>query len=572
MSEVSLDLGPVMRHITYVAEQLSSNIAVVDGKVEVLSQVTDATKDRLEELCEKFDAFVAADKKAKRLQFATTDIVRVRQELEKKFGYYDEVRRTTTGILQATDAGIVRQDTMQTVGEELMLSAPGYWLAPALVALTSWTKNDRTLAERALNEGIRRDDSKISLFFALVCRRARRMEATTKWLVRYFQIQNPISMEREVVVMLDALANGVFGGGALLVCSNVVEQWLTELEQQAGFLDDQRKRWASKLGVLTPKIRDNDYMGLRSNSATAMMLMQSLCAARRNQVVFDFFNNLFTGEIIVPPSLEAAVDEILTSLVTNFDEQELPLRREERLLQLIKDEQGDEDAAQRRQAAEADVFAEKTNFADMLTNSAMNPEQFGATRATQRYAVSRSRQWILAAQRDLVARDRASVPAEAEISCGSWKGKSVDGTNEQQLVADLTQHYALRTKQAVDAIKMTAGSWIVLIAGLLIGLGVMAEGGMSIFVGLVIAGAAAAFFIWKKKDVERNRELARKNLENERNQALRILKACTAELADYRRELAAEDAKSKKVEEFLLSLSAPQFVLQRPEQSRATVA
>lgn len=573
MSEsVYVDLGPVMRHISDIAEQLNSNLAVVDGKVEVLSQVTDATKDRLEELCQKFDAFVAADKKDKRFQFATTDIVRVRQELEKKFGYFDQVRRTTTGILQATDAGIVRQETMQTVGEELMLSASGYWLAPALVAITSWIKNDRSLAERALAEGIRRDDSKISLFFSLVCRRARRMEATTKWLVRYFQIQNPMSMEREVVVMLDALANGVFGGGALIACSNVIEQWLAELEQQAGFLDDQRKRWAGKLDVLAPKIRDNDYMALRTNSATGMSLMKSLCAARRNQIVFDFFNNLFTGEIIVPPSLEAAVDELLTALVTNYDDQELPLRKEERLLQLIKDEQGDEDVAKQRLAAETDVFAEKTNFAAMLTNSAMNPEQFGATRATQRYAVSRSRQWILAAHRDLVARDRALVPAEAEITCGSWKGRSVDGTNEQQLVADLTQHYTLRTKHAMDAIKMTAGPWIILIFGILFGLGVMTGGGAAILFGLLIAGAATAFFIWKKKDLERNRQLARKAMETERDQALRILKACTAELADYRRELTAEDAKSRKVEEFLQALSAPQFVLQRPEQARATVA
>jgi hypothetical protein len=61
-------------------------------------------------------------------------------------------------------------------------------------------------------------------------------------------------------------------------------------------------------------------------------------------------------------------------------------------------------------------------------------------------------------------------------------------------------------------------------------------------------------------------------MENERDQAARILKACTAEIADYRRELAAEDNKAQIVTEFLESLSSPQFVLQRPEQARATVA
>jgi hypothetical protein len=461
---------------------------------------------------------------------------------------------------------------MHSATEQLMLAAPGYWLAPALVALTAWIQDNRTLAEKAMNEAIRRDDSRTSLFFALICRRARRMEANAKWLTRYFQIQNPMFMDREVVVMLDALANGVFGGAALIACSQVVERWLTELEQQAGFLDEQRKRWAEKLEVMTPKIGANEYTTLRSNSATGQTLMQSLVAARRNQVVFDFFNQMFTGEIVVPPSLEEAVDGLLNSLVTKFDEEELPLRKEERLLQLIKDEQGDVDAAKRKAAADDEVFEEKTNFAAMLTNSAVSPEQFGATRATQRYAVSRSRQWILAAHQDLVGRDRSQVPNEVELSCGSWKGKTVDGTNEQELGSDLTQHYASRTQQAVDAVKLTAGPWIVLVAGVLIGLLIMLQGEAAILIGLILAAAAAAFFIWKYKDLGRVRENTRQAMENERDQAARILKACMAETADYRRELAVEDNKAQKVTEFLESLSSPQFVLQRPEQSRATVA
>lgn len=568
---VYVDLSPVIRTIESVANTLNSNIGVVDGKVEVLAQEAEATKDRLEQLYQEFAEFVQSDKKAKELQRAITEIVRVRQEIEKTFGYYDEVRRTTIGILQATDAGLVRQNTIQNVTEELMLAAPGYWLAPALVALSSWIKDDKPLAEKAMMTAIGRDDYKTSLFFGLVCRRARRPEAGAKWLSRYFQMQNPMSMDREVVVMLDALANGVFGGGALVLCSNVVEQWLTELEQQAGFLEEQRKRWAEKLDVMAPKIGPNEYMTLRSNSATGQKLMQCLVAARRNQVVFDFFNQLFTGEIIVPPNIEQAVDDILSSLVKNFDDEELPLRKEERLFQLIKEEDGDLPPAKKRLAAEYEVFQEKTNFAALLTNSAMNPQQFGATRATQRYAVSRSRQWILAAHQDLVARDRAEVPREVEIVCGSWKGKTTDGSNEQQLTTDLMQHYASRAQQAVDAVKLTAGPWIALIAGGLFGVLMMAQGGGAILFGLVIAGAAGAFFYWKRKNLDRIRENTRKTIEQERDQAARILKACMAELADYRRELAAEDAKSQKVTEFVQSLSSPQFVLQRPEQARATV-
>jgi hypothetical protein len=221
--------------------------------------------------------------------------------------------------------------------------------------------------------------------------------------------------------------------------------------------------------------------------------------------------------------------------------------------------------------AEAEIHQASTNFAAVLTNSAMNPEQLGATRATQRYAVSRSREWIMAAHNDLVARDRMEMPRQAEITIASWSGRSTDGANEKVLAADLRQHYNAKIDTAVNAVSLTPAAWIVLIAGILIGGLIMTGGGTAILIGLVLIAAAAAFFYWKFKDLDRQRDAARQALEKEHDQAAVVLKAVLAELADYRREVAAEDARSADVAALLESLSSPQFVLQRPEQ-RVSIA
>ena len=427
MSEISIpdysgQLEAINSNLQTVFSQVqetSHNVAVVSRQVDEVAQQQAATHDKLGALYSEFQEFVAADARQKALQLAATRVIEIRQEVEKRFGHYAEVRRHTTGILQATDVAIVREETMRTAAENLMLGCPGYWLAPGLVALVGWISDNQPLAETALGEAVRRDDSKASLFFSLICRRARRSEACGRWLLRYFQIQNPSSMDREVVVMLDALANGVFGGAALTTCSAVIDQWLTELEEQAGFPEEQRKRWAQALDVMIPKVGSREYPTLRRYSRTWPGLEASLAAVRRNQVILTFFEQMFTGEIVVPPSLESAVDSILESLVTNFDAEELPLRNQERMLQLIIEEDGDKGVANRRFQAESSSLQKQTNFAEMLTNSAMYPERSGATRATQRYAVSRCRQWIIAGFQDLVARDRAAVPAQAEIAGGS---------------------------------------------------------------------------------------------------------------------------------------------------------
>src|SRR6185295_7842708 len=96
---------------------VNNNVAVVDSKVDVVAQQQAITGNRINELYNEFTQFVAADIQHKQLQLAATRIIEVRQEIEKKFGHYSEVRRITTGILPATDAAIVRQDTMRTATE-----------------------------------------------------------------------------------------------------------------------------------------------------------------------------------------------------------------------------------------------------------------------------------------------------------------------------------------------------------------------------------------------------------------------------------------------------------------------
>lgn len=379
--------------------------------------------------------------------------------------------------------------------------------------------------------------------------------------------------------MLDALANGVFGGAALVLCSKVIDEWLTELELQAGFQDDQRKRWAQALDVMTPRLVDDEYPTLRKYSPTWPKLEASLAAARRNQVVQHFFEQMFTGEIIVAPALEAAVDDILTKLVTNCDDEELPLQREERRHEITIEVDGLPGRAaqkraesQQRYQAEADSLHEQTNFAAHLTSAAMYHDRSGASPATRRYAVSRSRQWIIAGFNDLTARDRAGVPSDVEMGCGTWKGSSRDGLNEQQLGADLHSHYASRIEAAVNAVKLSGATWAVLIIGALFALLVASGGGKSLLLSLLIMAGVGAYFYFQYQNLDQRRRQAREELEKERDNASRIMKAALAELTDLRRETGKEDGKADQVLTLLSALSSPQYVLNRPEQARTILA
>ena len=151
MSDTVIDLSGVERAIKQVASQVES----VDSKVDVVSGQVNAVKQDLAMLRDEFQKMVVEQRQTAALEQATTELVTVRQEMEKRFGNYRVVRNSMVGILQATDSALVRKMTISTVSEELMISTPNYWLAPVLVALAAWIGNNRDLADRAIREAVK---------------------------------------------------------------------------------------------------------------------------------------------------------------------------------------------------------------------------------------------------------------------------------------------------------------------------------------------------------------------------------------------------------------------------------
>lgn len=146
---------------------IHSDLQTIDSSVGTVNSNVKVVYDEIGSLAKEFHDFINVQQKENRLNRAETRLVKIRQELEKKYGHYDIVRRTTTGILQANDIGIVKKETISNATEELMISTPGYWLAPCLVALAAWINDQPELAEKAVKEGIKRNDEKTSLFFCV---------------------------------------------------------------------------------------------------------------------------------------------------------------------------------------------------------------------------------------------------------------------------------------------------------------------------------------------------------------------------------------------------------------------
>lgn len=551
-----------LQNISLLTQHLGQQIQNVQGEQAEI-------RGRVEAFIQQFSAFVKQDEMQKIVGISETRLVGVRQRLDTEFGHYADVRRRATGILQAVDHGLVGNDVIRHTTEDLMMGAVGYWLAPTLVAIAAWIRDDRPLAERAISEAVRRDDYKTSLCLALLMRRMGRWKGCGTWMERFFQHQQPSALDREFIVLLDAVANGVFGPEGQAATSKRITGWMQELGAQPGFAEAEETRWREALWAIVPDEDGGRYSTLQRYSPTWPALLESLTAVRMHEPIGGYFNQMFAGSIVVPSNVTRSVDTLLDSLVTNFDDEELPLRSEARKLELIIDEQGDKTRADQRFSAEKQAYDEKVSFTGLLTNAAMFPEQARASRATQRFATAMSRDWILAAHNSLTAGARAAVPMDIAVAIDGWSGTTRDGSNTEQLLRDQSAVYNTREAAEIAAVKLSSGAMVAIGLGAAIAL----MGVFKVSVLFMLVGAAGLIYgFMEYRNLGKRRDVIRAQFITRKKEAADILRAVAANVVDFRREMIVEDQKAAQVTEFLMNISPEQYTLSHAANARAILA
>lgn len=565
MAEQVISIRPAdLSFIEGSLANLSSNISVVNDNVQLvggsvmeLKEKQETLEDELRRLASAFDDYVGEYRRKTELQAAKTDIISVRQELEQKFGYYAEIRRMGTGIVQAVDSRLVTSETLQYATEEAMIKAPGYWLAPTLVCMAAWLRNDQETAVRAVRESIRRDDYKTSLFFTLMCRRVKRVEAVLKWIDRYFQHQNPRDLDREFILILESVSTGVFPPASRELMVKNVKEWIKELSQTDDYINVQKENWNKFFVAKKESEEQTQYQALKDFAINWDSLEHSLKMAKANKPIFNHFNAIVTSGTHHHVTLEKQLDQLLRSLVTDFDDEELPLKKRERECELIIQKQGDKEAALEVLAAEEKIFEEKVDLLQMLSNAAFNPEKSGASTATQALAVSLSQDWIMEGYNTFLAGYRAGLPPYIEFEIDGWREQIADGSEQQELFYKQSVFYENMKDELMAAATFPWSKVVIPIIIIVFGLLGVISGQWLALAGPLI-GAFWIFRVWKQNEDYKNNIDAQ--VEERKKQAAAVLGRLMIETVEYRDEFKREDDESETVLTFMNNINSESFM------------
>ena len=349
-----------------------------------------------------------------------------------------------------------------------------------------------------------------------------------------------------------------------------MDAWLEHLSDKPGFIDQQRKQWSDAINLKRKPLNGNNYQYLRKYSPTWPVLQDIMEGAELHANVLAYFINIFDQEASTA-ALKVQLDETLDSLVTDYDDEELPLKREKKYHELVVKFNGDVKTATQHMNVEKTAFETHKDFTQLLTDAAMNPESSHASVSTQKFAISLSKPWITHAYSDIIAQNRMKIPNEIGIKIDTFNGKTTDGQNENELINNFNNHITEEKAQALSTWVMNGFDQFCLYGGAAIGVLGLVLLFFSPFFGVValIAGIAlVARHFSRKKKIETNRQNIENQYEENRKNGVIIIRALLAEVVDFRAEFAAKDKESEKVLDFLEQLSPDQYIRKLADSPR----
>ncbi|MCD2187804.1 hypothetical protein [Actinomycetospora soli] len=479
------DVQSSVAHLSLKLGAVDTAVAGVSGALSTLEGHQEKTLDEVRSLHADFLEYRRRTELARAKQDAQTALIGVRQELDTGYGHYDRVRRSAIGMLQAMDAGLVSDAAVHDLSEELMLTTPGYWLAPALVALGGWLGEDRGLVGRAVVEAADRDPDKAALFFILVLQRHRREAAVAQWVARYVAQRDPMALAPEFRIVLDAATTGLLGAAPQVSVADTVGRWVEQLGTRPHLAEAQVRRWGVMLRGL-----DSPAPDLPALEAHAVGWERMADLARQATVFaggLRFLDDVLAAQSPPDRSLTKRVDALLERLTRDFDRDEAPLRRRAERLAAIVEHDGDAEAADAARAATT-RSDEPVDFLTLVSDAALGGEDAITVPApTRRLAVALSRSWAAEAVDRIHDRLAEARPQGVRLVHGSWAGVLDESTSTEDLATGVRDHYDQLTERAVAAVRLLPRAWLAGTAGVL----AVALGVLALVNGLVVVGVIA---------------------------------------------------------------------------------
>lgn len=541
------NLDTIERNLNSVANELTG---VITNVSTVNNQVT-KVENQVNHLNNEVQNLVKEIRETTVITNARQAIMYNNDQIEKKYGYYDKVRRTTESLIDAIEHSNISVNALINLNQDLILNNPNYWLSNALASLSSWLLDDKINCEKELHNALKKDESKTSLFFCLVNDKLGRTQTSINWLNKYLSIQNPTRLDKDFITVLDLVATGKFGDETKRIVLNKINTWFNRLNSEKELQEQQINTWIEY-------IRDNQDTDIKmpylENSTP------DIARLKNNLVITSSYYNILNklNTITNQDSSNKSKEDILSNLIYEYEGTENTYQKDNLYNTLLIQCNGNREQADKLFKKQESMFEDQVNLLDLLSNIIINKESFKVSNETQKIALCFVKEYIIKA---LEETEKELNNNEFRIIVDDFSTITIDGTNKDQIYKQINTHV---NSIFIDNDKNLIVPLIIINILGIIGLCFTLSNNILSILLVILLIIANVLLFSKLNTVSRLRNESKAKLTNELTLSLeRIL----AETIDYKSLQKEDEAKRNELMVYLNTIKAENYINSNNERN-----
>lgn len=541
------NLDTIERNLNSVANELTG---VITNVSTVNNQVT-KVESKVNHLNNEVQNLVKEIRETTVITNARQAIMYNNDQIEKKYGYYDKVRRTTESLIDAIEHSNISVNALINLNQDLILNNPNYWLSNALASLSSWLLDDKINCEKELHNALKKDESKTSLFFCLVNDKLGRTQTSINWLNKYLSIQNPTRLDKDFITVLDLVATGKFGDETKRIVLNKINTWFNRLNSEKELQEQQINTWIEY-------IHDNQDTDIKMpylENATP-----DIARLKNNLVITSSYYNILNklNTITNQDSSNKSKEDILSNLIYEYEGTENTYQKDNLYNTLLIQCNGNREQADKLFKKQESTFEEQVNLLDLLSNIIINKESFKVSNETQKIALCFVKEYIIKA---LEETEKELNNNEFRIIVDDFSTNTIDGTNKDQIYKQINTHV---NSIFIDNDKNLIVPLIIINILGIIGLCFTLSNNILSILLVILLIIANVLLFSKLNTVSRLRNESKAKLTNELTLSLeRIL----AETIDYKSLQKEDETKRNELMVYLNTIKAENYINSNNERN-----
>lgn len=371
--------------------------SAVNERMQILSQAvvkaeidTKHVFDALSELTFWYISF-------KNVSSASKYITQYTDEYHTKFSYYNELRRITIGYVIGLDKMIISSEVMRKKVEEAYLQNSEYWLAYCIAAVMLWSNNEKEAAQRALSKSLQMNYYNACLFYLLINLRFGRVDAAMQWYLVFFDRVDTNRLGDEWQYLLQAYLCGAFGSDQTFqeVISDNFRKMLTQAGTKTVDFHEKVIAHSKNFADLFLHKTNREFNTLKKTCAEYDDIIELLSCAEKNGKLAMYYDSIAETNPEASEELSQRIENVLYSLISNYDSDELKLVKKIKYNEAIVSAKGDLNAALANYNLAYEDEKKQKNLLDLLLKWAFSYEDAQTNIVVVQFAISFLKDWII---------------------------------------------------------------------------------------------------------------------------------------------------------------------------------